>query len=49
MFKEQSPESNPVGNSDGRYAAEGIPSSVIDGEPSHALRALFLQIITNQL
>lgn len=32
------------GNSDGRYAPIGNTSSVIDGEPSHALRALLLRI-----
>ena len=31
MVEVQSPESNPVGNSDGRYAPEGNTSSVIDG------------------
>ena len=40
--KKQSPESM-IGNSDGRYAPMGNTSSVIDGEPSHALRALLLR------
>ena len=41
--KKQSPESM-IGNSDGRYAPMGNTSSVIDGEPSHAPRALLLRI-----
>ena len=41
--KKQSPMSD-YGHSDGRYAPIGNTSSVIDGEPSHALRALLLRI-----